>query len=359
MLTVSPITRQTVGKTFTMAISVLGVGAVLQLGAVCWAFAIRLRAQPLAMAGQVEEGAPIAKLNPGDKGLDFSADPLGDGSAGAGATTNAIVAPKPTPAPLSAQNGQDNPPTNRFEEQIAQGKTLRERGDTNTALIRFREAAATDPESPIPIAEMAATYEKMGLTEKAGEQWRQIFDMGDKAGIYFTLAEAKLQVAMNESVKSTGPAPEPAAEIPGIASGMTLGLLPVTSEDKHDELSAKRFTLHIPIKARPNSKIDAHELVIHVLFFDILNDQNVERTSAKVSSRWLTAPVDWVDQDTEELVVDYQLPRPEPRSRENRKYFGYIVRIYYKNQLQAASADPERLGQQYPAPPTLPKETEK
>src|ERR1700679_817980 len=103
MLTVSPITRQTVGKTFTMAISVLGVGAVLQLGAVCWAFAIRLRAQPLSLSGSVQEGAPLmAKLN-GEKGLDLNADPFADGSAGANTGANAIVPPKPTPAPISAQ----------------------------------------------------------------------------------------------------------------------------------------------------------------------------------------------------------------------------------------------------------------
>jgi hypothetical protein len=356
MLTVSPITRQTVGKSFTMAISILGVGAVLQLGAVCWAFAIRLRAQPLSLSGSGKEGEPIAKLS--DKGLDLNVDPFADPSAGANGGTTAIVPPKPTPAPISAQKGEDSTPANRFEEQIAQGKTLRERGDTSTALVRFREAAATDPQSPIPIAEIAATYEKMGLGEKAGEQWRQIFDMGEAAGIYFSLAEAKLKVAMKEAVEKNGSA-APSPEVEGIASGMTLGLLPITNEDKNDELSAKRFTLHIPIKARPNSKIDAHELVIQVLFFDILNNQNVVQTAANVSSRWLTAPADWVDSDTEELAVDYQLPRPEPRTREVRKFFGYIVRIYYKKELQAASADPERLGQQYPAPPTLPKEPEK
>ena len=360
MLTVSPITRQTVGKTFTMAISVLGVGAVLQLGAVCWAFAVRLRAQPLSLSGSVEEGTPlIAKPSNGEKGLDLNSDPFADGATGTNGAATGIVPPKPTPAPLAAQNGEDTAPANRFEEQIAQGKTLRERGDTNTALIRFREAAATDPQSPIPIAEIAATYEKMGLGDKAGEQWRQIYDLGESAGIYFSLAEAKLKVAMKEAVDNNAPAAAAKAEVEGIASGMTLGLLPVTNEDKHDELSTKRFALHIPIKARPNSKIDPHELVIQVLFFDILNSQNVVQTAANVSSRWVTAPADWVDSDTEELAVEYQLPKPEPRTREVRKYFGYIVRIYYKKQLQAASADPERLGQQYPASPTLPKEPEK
>jgi len=341
-----------------MAISVLGVGAVLQLGAVCWAFAIRLRAQPLSLSGNVEEGQPIMARVKNGESVDFT-DPFADGAGGANAGPNAVVPPKPTPAPLSALNGPDSPPANRFEEQIAQGKTLRERGDTNNALIRFREAAATDPQSPIPIAEIAATYEKMGLVDKAGEQWRQIYDMGEKNGLYFTLADAKLKAAIRDTVKSNEPPAESNQEVPGIASGMTLGLLPITNEDKHDEISTKHFTLHIPIKARPNAKIDPHELVIQVLFFDILNNQNVVQTAANVSSRWLTAPADWVERDTEELAVEYQLPRQDPRSRENRKYFGYIVRIYYKKQLQGANADPERLGQQYPAPPTLPKDPDK
>jgi len=82
-------------------------------------------------------------------------------------------------------------------------------------------------------------------------------------------------------------------------------------------------------------------------------------TIANVSNRWLTAPADWEDQDTEVLAVEYQLPKADPRTRENRKYFGYIVRIYYKQRLQAARAEPDRLGHLYPASPTLPNEPEK
>jgi len=338
-----------------MAISILGVGAVLQLGAVCWAFAVRLRAQPLAMT--VEEGGPIAKLNTSEKPLDLT-DPLTDPTAGANGV-NAIVAPKPTPAPISSQTEDGAPPANRFEEQIAQGKTLRDRGDTNTALTRFREAAATDPDSPIPLAEMAATYEKMGLVDKSSEQWRKILDMGEKAGIYFSLADAKLKVAMNQPGKTSEPAENAPAEIEGIEPGKTLGLLAIGCEDTHDDLSLKRFTMRIPIKARPHAKIDPHELVIQVLFYEIINGQDVVHTIANVSNRWLTAPADWEDQDTEVLAVEYQLPKADPRTRENRKYFGYIVRIYYKQRLQAARAEPDRLGHLYPASPTLPNEPEK
>jgi hypothetical protein len=64
--------------------------------------------------------------------------------------------------------------------------------------------------------------------------------------------------------------------------------------------------------------------------------------------------VDWTDSDTEELKIEYKLPKPETpaEKRENRKYFGYIVRVYYKRQLQAATSGPDWLAQQYPPTPS-------
>lgn len=167
------------------------------------------------------------------------------------------------------------------------------------------------------------------------------------------------EVASVESAKGAGEkaaapatpdAGDSSAAIDGIAAGATLGLLRITSEEKSDEFSTKRFILHIPIKARPNSKIDPHELVIQVLFFDLVDNKDVVETSANVSSRWVTSPADWVHSDTEELAIEYQLPK---RENENRKYFGYVVRLYYKKQLQVASAEPERLAKRYPSAATV------
>jgi hypothetical protein len=260
-------------------------------------------------------------------------------------------------------------PVNRFDELVLQGKQLRERGDMSMAITKFREATVVDAKSPIPLNELATTYDKMGLADKAAENWRKVYDMGDTAGIYYQVAEAKLKEKQANTLREVQK-PQPAAEtqpvdntqdIDGIVAGSTLGLLQVTAEEQHDAESAKRFTLHIPIKARPKAHIDVRDLVIHVLFYDIVDGQNVVQTSANVNSRWATPPADWADSDTEELAVEYQLPKLDAKAakRENRKYFGYIVRIYYKQQLQAATAEPDRLAQQYPPPPTLPKENEK
>jgi hypothetical protein len=152
-----------------------------------------------------------------------------------------------------------------------------------------------------------------------------------------------------------------AADTDGIAAGATLGLQKITAEEQRDDTSAKRFILHVPIKARPKTHIDLGDLVIVVLFYELVDGKDVAPTCADVKSHWATRPPVWTDSDTEELAVEYRLPNQEARAgkSEDRKYFGYIVRIYYKGQLQASTAEPERLGHQYPPPPTLPKDADR
>jgi hypothetical protein len=86
-------------------------------------------------------------------------------------------------------------------------------------------------------------------------------------------------------------------------------------------------------------------LVIKVLFFDLVDGETVSPTIATVNSRWMLPPVDWRDGDTEELAVEYRLPKPtaDASKPEDRKYFGYLVRVYYKDQLQASAAEPRSL----------------
>jgi len=159
--------------------------------------------------------------------------------------------------------------------------------------------------------------------------------------------------------------PAPEAEESAISDGglsgkRALELLPVTVEDMPDENSTKRFILHIPIKAQTKDFIDVKGIVIHVLFYDIVDGKQVLQTRAEVKSRWVTPPADWINVDTEELDVEYQLSKPEAEEAtapEDRKYYGYIVRVYYHDMLQGAVAEPERLREQYPPPATLRKES--
>ena len=371
MLAASPITRQTVGRTFIVAASLLATIGVTQVGVLFWAYAHRPAGPPRTIS--------IAALNgtdgviPDTDQLDVT-DPLQAGEPApvkpvepSDSAVAALTPPRPVPLAPRPPTLMEPEQSDLFKETINLGKLLRERSDMSTALTRFREAATMDPKSPEPLYELAVTFEKMTLPDKAAEQWRRIYEMGEAAGAFYTSAEARLHQAKQTTMKDVVPGADPAAaEEEGIAPGKILGLLPVVVQSEDDRTSAKKLALSIPIKARhaasggPQS-LSVRDLTIQVLFYDTVDSKSLVQTTANVSSRWTSAPADWSDSNIETLEVDYQLPLPDAKAakRDNRKYFGYLIRIYYKGELQAAAGEPEQLVQQFPPEEKLGEDTKK
>ena len=372
----SPITKNPVGRTFLISLGVVGFIALLELGAVAWAFISRFQSSLPPASESVATELPESSLpnplaTPSDSNQKLVLDdPLATPPAPQPTPTPAPAMPKPTPLPIARM---EQPPTqNRATELVEQARALRERGDTLTALTRLREAQAVSPDHPLIISEMAITYEKMGQAERAADQWQRIYKMGESAGIYYAAAEAKLKAASVASQAAaagvggvTLPNASPASQDSdstkdpaGFQPGSTLALAELTREDISDPSALTRFALKIPVKSRPGSKIDVHDVVIQVFFYDLVDNQSVVQTNANVNSRWTTAPTDWADDNMEVLEIEYSLPRPDVRdpSRpvENRQYYGFMARVYYKKQLQDMRAEPVRLLQQFPPPVTLP-----
>ena len=376
----SPIQTPSFGRTFVFAAVLLGVVAVFELGGVTVAFFKRM-GNPAQENSDDGSGPPPLKIDvkrlmadsppPVEPGL--GADPLASGGderfAGPRpvpvnpdlflappavmAANPPVVAelpvvtgvgtPRPTPVPLSAFTPKVDP---RFNEWVEQGKLLRNSGDTAGALVKFRAASALDPGNPLAIAEQAFTFEKMSLPDKAAEQWRLIIAMGDRAGVYFSAAKSKLDTAVRATVRETTGG---TAEIP---SGKLMGLgKPSVTEDP-DPAFAKKLTLSVPIRSRMTETVAVREMKVFVLFYERVNGKDIARTNANVSNRWSSPPADWLDGDTETLEVSYELPQPPARG-ERREYYGYIVRLYYRGELQDTQAEPASLNQKYPPPYTL------
>jgi hypothetical protein len=332
--------------TFAVAVSLLGVVALVQLGAVGYAFFSRYKAnlrtpQPVlpAKIAAVEQPAPPAP-----------APTAAPDAAPTAAPQEVASLPKPTPVPQATPEPVLTPEA-RINEMVDQAKALRERGDMSTALTRLREAQTISGNNALVISEMAITYEKMGLTDKATEQWQRIYNMGEEAGIYFAAAEAKLRAGIGGTA---------APKEENIQPGSVLGIEEIKLIEESDSNADKKLAIDIPIRARPSVRIDVREVVIQVYFYDTINDQSVVQTNATVSSRWITPPVDWTTDNVETLEVQYLQPRPadrkEARFTGNRKYYGYIVRVYYKSELQDMRSDPVKLLKDFPPPLTLKSE---
>ena len=368
----SPIPSPRFGRTAAIAAAILAAVAVFQLSAVTVAF-FRKSGRAGAENGEDAAHSPPMKIDvtklvaespPPEDPLPLGVDPLAPGngerlpgpravlphaepyapSAESGAPgIGSIAPPRPTPVPLSAFTPKNDP---RFSELLEQGILLRDSGDTAGALVKLREASALEPGNARAIAEQAYTFEKMSLPDKAAEQWKRIVMMGERAGLYYAVAMSKMNAAVQGTMRTaTGGAAE-------IAKGKVTAIGSIALAEEQDSSAARKFTLAVPVRASMAEAVAVREMKVFVLFYERVNGKEIMKTAANVSSRWTSAPVDWKDGDTETLEVSYELPTPQART-EHREYYGYIVRLYYRGELQDTKAEPASLNQKFPAPFTL------
>jgi Tetratricopeptide repeat len=317
------------------------------------------------------------------------------------------VAPREIPAALpsaappvaltvSSPVAQLTPPTtvsSEIDRLTKQAQAARETGDTVNALNRLQNAAQRDPKNAEVLAEMAMIYESTQNFDRSAETWRRVQEIGPSAGPLYDVADMKLKTGVPTSTSTTAAAPAPTAmakldvtaprgTVEGIPTGSTLGISEIAASETPDPDSETNLMLRISVKKRPNTVIDHTKVKIQVFFYDTVGDNDIKLTDADVSYEWLTPNHDWADSNSETLAVTYIRPKSKANKAESdlaaaaaainpakkgkavkatapaesgvRKYLGYIVRVYYNDQLQDKRADPTKLLTLFPAPFTAP-----
>jgi tetratricopeptide (TPR) repeat protein len=225
---------------------------------------------------------------------------------------------------------------------ISAAKEIRGMSDMQQALELLRKADELNPDHPAIIAEMAQTYEQMGLTAKATDSWRRIQLLGaTKAGSYFELAARRLG---SGSAAVTAPGLSAAS---GAESEKFLRLGACHVGRDFTVNAGERYVLRVPIARAGNRPINSQELNLEVFFFDRVNNAKVALTIApEPVETWQSAPVDWNGTGEELLDVVYHLPALSPteiQQHGRRTYYGYMLRLYYNNKLQDVAAEPRDL----------------
>jgi len=313
----------------------------------------------------------------------------------------AVVAPSATPvvappAPSAASPGlaisSSTSALSTADRLLKEATALRERGDTTNALARLQDAAEKDPKNAQVLAEMAMIYESIQNFDRSNETWRRVQEIGPSAGPLYELADTKLKMGVPTATATgpglTGVSPLDAGtsrnDASGIPAGSTLGITELKATETPEPDTETNLMLRIGVKKRPNAMIDHTRVKIQVYFYDTVGDNDIKLTDADVSYEWLTPNHDWAGSDPEILAVTYVRPKNKGLSSEaalaaaaaavnparkgkpskpsssaepgQRKYLGYIVRVYYNDQLQAVRADPTKLLNLFPPPFTAPSQ---
>lgn len=226
---------------------------------------------------------------------------------------------------------------------VTSAKEIRGMSDMQGALELLKRADQLTPDHPAIIAELAQTYEQMGIKDKATDSWRRIQLLGTtKAGSFYELASRRLGAG------SAAVAAPLVAGAAGMESEklMRLGACQVARDFSVN--AGERYVLRVPIVRAGNQPIDGKAVNLEVFFFDRINGVKVVQTIApEPVETWQSAPVDWSGGTGEEtLDVVYHLPAlsaAEIQQHGRRSYYGYMLRLYYNNKLQDVAAEPRDL----------------
>jgi len=299
----------------------------------------------------------------------------------------AVTKPAPQPAPSIPATIRMPPPLSLSEQGLIDAVALRDRGDTANALARLQEASEREPTNAKILEELAKTYEAMQNVERSNEIWRKIQEMGPAAGASFELADQRLKVGLPVAATSGAGLPgqgrletsNAPTETGTSSNGPNLGISEATVTETPDQDADTSLQVRLGIKKRSKAVIDHTRVKIQVFFYDTVDDKDIKLTDADVTYEWLTPDHDWAKDEPEVLAVNYLRAKSKLLSSEaalsaaaasvnpgkkartgkasgsepgQRKYLGYIVRVYYQDKLEAVRAEPARLLKVYPPPST-------
>jgi TolB-like protein len=141
----------------------------------------------------------------------------------------------------------------------------------------------------------------------------------------------------------------------GVSQNSILAITETTLSEITDPRAQTHLTLKIGVKPRPGTQ-NGHVVRIKVDFYDLTKDNRLKPTNAKVSYNWLSSARDWTDATPKFLAATYMRPKSQLPSSNERRYGGFIVRVYFDGQLQESRASPSDLLTLFPAEdqPTTP-----
>ncbi len=153
---------------------------------------------------------------------------------------------------------------------------------------------------------------------------------------------------LNKSFGVTSqPAPSslPAAAPPVAAVNGVVSLGECRVERDASVVRGERLSLKVPMVSAPGEAMDPQQVQLDVFFYDKVNGEQIELSMADKPKFAYDTTGDFKS-GREVLSVLYNLPEFTPREISElgrHVFYGYVVKLYYKNRLMGVAANPPDL----------------
>lgn len=116
----------------------------------------------------------------------------------------------------------------------------------------------------------------------------------------------------------------------------------VTGEWDEDLSQGRRIKLIVEMVSNGTDAIQPEDVGLIVRFYETVDDKRLEKSMVANGYDYVSAPYTWQKGETETIEVSYFLPKSF-MEKENRKYYGRIVELFYRSELQDVVASPSKL----------------
>jgi hypothetical protein len=324
----TPIPRQPIGATFIVAISLLGAVAIIQLLAVAWHY-IPLVRQQVTQTAEAQDTSQNS------------------------AAPSVQQTPQPTATPSAEMR--------KAQKLMADVDRSLRVGDFETALKLLDELGKLMPGDPSVLLRKAQVLERLDQPAETVVVLEEALKFPGLPQEVRAQAQAKVDQLSQTLAAKPNTAQDVAPALPdaagadirddiGLQPGASLGIVDARLRDGKPGTKS----LMLAVKSRPGSSINVQDVKIHVYFYEQTEEGEVTLTESKVVPQWLSPPVDWTANEPELLEVQYTMPESglpgsaADNATSGRKFFGYIVGVYYNNELQDFRADPASVAKDFP-----------
>jgi hypothetical protein len=265
-------------------------------------------------------------------------------------------APEPAPPPVPAA-----PPPPAEDALTVVAKDMLRAALRDVARHNLKEAdqqlariQTMAPEFLPAYVERARVQERLGNVKQAGEQWGEVLKRSVGTPLYNEASAERIRLARAETVRQQSAR----TTTPAGRAGQPFGNLPrrirIESADPEklqptDEFDEMRL-VRVSLKSRiPDRDMETSDVRVVVTFFDRERQSgDIYPTRALAPEESLPIDSGWSMNDDRTVTAAYILPRgfrtdEEDEYGERRSFYGFVVRVYYRDELQDVVGRPREL----------------
>ena len=284
---------------------------------------------------------------------------------------NELAKPEPPAATATVQAVTDDEPeppkkvdplTAKAQKMLQAALLEITRNNLLQADRQFERIQIMAPDFLPAYIERARLCEQRGDLAKAGDLWKEVLHRSSGTPLYEQAAAERIRISRLEILQKTTKAGTPAEKKP-TAERLARRIKIVSVEpqrfpenDQFEEMRLLRITLKPKVGER---ELNRAEILVHVVFFDedyISRDINPTRVAVPKDSLRLDGT--WTQDEQMTVTAAYIVPKDFRKTEQEKygqkcRYFGHIVQVYYREQLQDEEARPRSLqdrADQFPPP---------